>query len=65
MTVAATTTRVCAFGRGCTQPGAYVITFDPDFVGGSYVACVDCTAEVRSNDPLEYIQSVRSLDRPA
>lgn len=53
----------CTFGQGCNKPAIYLITFDDHYVGGSFPACADCTAEARANDPLEYIESVTSLPR--
>lgn len=50
---------VCEWGRGCTERAVYLITYE-DFDSG-YELCARCTAEARANDPLEYIESVRSL----
>lgn len=61
----ATLPQLCQFRRGCTEPAVYVVTYDQDFIGGSYPACVGCTADARAHDPLEYIESVRTLGRPS
>jgi hypothetical protein len=43
----------------CSAPAAYVVTLEEG--GGSWPLCTSHTALMRANDPLEFIESVRSI----
>lgn len=64
-------TNGCQYDDNCDRPAAYIVTYDDDFIPPprppqiGWLACVECTAVIRANDPLGYVDTIRSIPREA
>lgn len=49
----------CVMVDGCPNPATYMVKME--VVDDEFPVCVEHTAELRANDPLDYIVSVRTI----